>query len=142
MGLVGTTFKTATGTTTLQEIVDSGVVVAVYYSAHWCPPCRGFTPVLKEFYNKVNENGKKLEIIFGSIDQNEDQFNDYFAEMPWVAIPFGDEKIRAGMDKHGIQGIPNLLVLKKDGSKAEIEGRGDVQGQGPAVIDQWIQKTA
>ena len=25
-------------------------VVAFYFSAHWCPPCRGFTPVLKKFY--------------------------------------------------------------------------------------------
>jgi len=24
--------------------------ICVYFSAHWCPPCRGFTPKLKEFY--------------------------------------------------------------------------------------------
>jgi len=25
-------------------------VILIYFSAHWCPPCRGFTPVLKDFY--------------------------------------------------------------------------------------------
>ena len=25
-------------------------VVIVFFSAHWCPPCRLFTPVLKDFY--------------------------------------------------------------------------------------------
>ena len=25
-------------------------VVCIYFSAHWCPPCRAFTPVLKDFY--------------------------------------------------------------------------------------------
>ena len=25
-------------------------VICLYFSAHWCPPCRAFTPVLKDFY--------------------------------------------------------------------------------------------
>jgi len=30
------------------------MVKALYFSAHWCPPCRGFTPKLTEFFNKAN----------------------------------------------------------------------------------------
>ena len=30
----------------------AGKTVGIYFSAHWCPPCRGFTPVLTEFFNK------------------------------------------------------------------------------------------
>ena len=139
---IGNTFKTKSGTISLEELQASADVVAVYFSAHWCPPCRGFTPVLTKFYNEVNANGKKLEIVFGSIDQSEDQFNEYFGEMPWVAIPFGDPKIRGTMDALGIQGIPNLKVFKKDGTVTDIDGRSDVQGTGPSVISDWIAKTA
>ena len=139
---IGNTFKTKSGTISLDELLQSADVVAVYFSAHWCPPCRGFTPVLTKFYNEVNANGKKLEIVFGSIDQSEDQFNEYFGEMPWVAIPFGDPKIRGTMDALGIQGIPNLKVFKKDGTVTDIDGRSDVQGTGPSVISDWIAKTA
>ena len=140
--LIGNTFKTENGTISLEELQASCDVIAVYFSAHWCPPCRGFTPVLVKFYNEVNASGKKLEIVFGSIDQSEDQFNEYFKEMPWVAIPFGDPKIRGTMNDLGIQGIPNLKVFKKDGSVTDIDGRSDVQGTGPSVISDWISKTA
>ena len=27
--------------------------IGLYFSAHWCPPCRGFTPVLADTYNKI-----------------------------------------------------------------------------------------
>ena len=25
-------------------------LIAYYFSGHWCPPCRRFTPMLKTFY--------------------------------------------------------------------------------------------
>merc|ERR1711963_681314 len=27
-------------------------IIMFYFSAHWCPPCRGFTPMLKDFYEE------------------------------------------------------------------------------------------
>jgi nucleoredoxin len=38
-----------------QEALAGKKLVALYFSAHWCPPCRGFTPALAQFYSRIKE---------------------------------------------------------------------------------------
>lgn len=64
----------------------------LYFSAHWCPPCRAFTPMLGEFYNNLKAAGKSLEIVFVSSDRDEAQWKEYYHSMPWLALPFEDRK--------------------------------------------------
>merc|ERR1719515_10008 len=65
----------------------AGKTVGIYLSAHWCPPCKAFTPKLVQRYAKAEELGKNFEIVFTSWDKNKSQFEEYFSEMPWNAIP-------------------------------------------------------
>ena len=67
-----------------------GKVLGLYFSAHWCPPCRGFTPKLAEWYTKLTTGPlkDKFEIVFVSSDRDEDSFDSYFDEMPWLALPY------------------------------------------------------
>ena len=54
----------------------NGKVVGVYFSAHWCPPCRSFTPELANCYKLLSgEQGKNFEIVFVSSDNDEAGFN-------------------------------------------------------------------
>ena len=71
-------------------IITHFTISGIYFSAHWCPPCRGFTPILSKFYTAVKEKygDEKLEIVFVSSDRDEAAFNDYFGEMPWCALPY------------------------------------------------------
>merc|ERR1712183_398723 len=58
-----------------------GKTLGLYFSAHWCPPCRGFTPRLAEHYKAYKERGLPFEIIFVTGDRSEKDFNDYYKEM-------------------------------------------------------------
>lgn len=77
------------GTDAMESICGEGKTVGLYFSAHWCPPCRGFTPKLAEFYKK-HHTEKNFEIVFVSSDKNDAEFQEYYKEMPWLALPFAD----------------------------------------------------
>ena len=76
-------------------------MVGLYFSAHWCPPCKGFTPKLADAYQELIGLGKSFEIVFLSSDKSEDAFKEYFNEMPWVALPFTKRDLKTKLaDKY------------------------------------------
>ena len=45
--LLGSTLTSKGGAVPTASLVSDGKTVALYFSAHWCPPCRGFTPKVR-----------------------------------------------------------------------------------------------
>jgi len=88
---------------------------AIYYSAHWCPPCRKFTPQLVSFYNSYSKRHKNFELIFVSSDRSEDDMENYMksANMPWFALEFGQRGHPA--TRYAGNGIPCLVLLDNNG---------------------------
>ena len=81
------------------DFAGEGKSVCLYFSAHWCPPCRAFTPKFADFYKAVKareEVGSKLVTIFVSSDRSQNDFDSYFKEMPWHALPFDDRDRKVG----------------------------------------------
>mmetsp|Transcript_61026 Transcript_61026/g.132535 ORF Transcript_61026/g.132535 Transcript_61026/m.132535 type:complete len:559 (+) Transcript_61026:74-1750(+) len=112
--------KTYTRAEALPDDLD---VVGLYFSAHWCGPCKMFTPKLVEIYDKLKAAGKKFEIVFCSSDRNQKAFDEYFATMPWKAIPFEDrDRDEALSADFNVEGIPALFLLSRDGSRIKDDG--------------------
>lgn len=89
-----------------------GLVLGVYFSAHWCPPCKAFTPQLVNTYNAVRERGLNFEIIFVSSDRSEESFEQYARSMPWPAVAWRDEASRQELASLlAVQGIPTLVLV-------------------------------
>ncbi|MEM6883683.1 MAG: thioredoxin-like domain-containing protein [Verrucomicrobiota bacterium] len=114
--------------------------VAFYYSAHWCPPCRAFTPKLSEFYDEMKEkHGDDFELVFVSSDQSEKKMQEYmeWGNMNFPALDFKDAQ---GKDIQAVSasGIPYLLVVDKDGK--EVLGKGSEDWISPSGILSEFEK--
>ena len=88
--LLGDRLQETKGASIVVESLTNCKVVGLYFSAHWCPPCRAFTPMLAQWYKENKRDD--FEIVFISSDRDEAGFNDYFDTMPWKALPFADRE--------------------------------------------------
>mmetsp|Transcript_760 Transcript_760/g.1304 ORF Transcript_760/g.1304 Transcript_760/m.1304 type:complete len:849 (-) Transcript_760:1998-4544(-) len=89
-------------------------LVAFYFSAHWCSPCKRFTPMLTEMYIQLKKSFPTygLEIVFVSSDRNSIEFQQYFNEMPWLAVPYDNSSVHSFISQRfSVQGIPAIVVL-------------------------------
>jgi nucleoredoxin len=122
--MIGSKFVDNKGKAVPADKVTKKKVLGLYFSANWCKPCREFTPRLVELYEKLQKEGKDLEIAFVSMDESEEKFKEYFAEMPWVALPYDDKQARSLlMTELEVRGLPSLVILDEDRQVITTKGR-------------------
>eukprot|EP00286_Rhodomonas_abbreviata_P018018 CAMPEP_0181303174 /NCGR_PEP_ID=MMETSP1101-20121128/8407_1 /TAXON_ID=46948 /ORGANISM="Rhodomonas abbreviata, Strain Caron Lab Isolate" /LENGTH=321 /DNA_ID=CAMNT_0023408709 /DNA_START=32 /DNA_END=993 /DNA_ORIENTATION=+ len=103
------------GTSVITEQALKGKYVGLYFSAHWCPPCRRFTPILSQTYNAILQSRPDFEVVFVSGDRDQEAFDEYFASMPWLAVPYSQDTTQLEA-KYAVEGFPTLVVIGPDGS--------------------------
>jgi thiol-disulfide isomerase/thioredoxin len=91
-----------------------GKYVGIYFSAHWCPPCRNFTPKLVSFRNRFKN---KFEVIFVSADNSLGERSRYIKEasMPWLVAKYKGQDDGQLSRRFKVSGIPSLVVLDPEG---------------------------
>ena len=104
----------ADGTKAAGTALTGKKYILLYFSAHWCPPCRAFTPKLIQFY-KANNKGQ-FEVIFVSADKDAAGMKTYMHEtaMPWPAVKY--EAInQSQLRSYSGRGIPCLVLINPKG---------------------------
>ena len=139
--LAGTSAEEPFGEAATDEALKGADYVMVYCSAHWCPPCRGFTPVLSDWHKRLSET-LKVQTVFASSDKSATEFTSYFASHGWdLAIPFGDVAIELCSRFFEVEGIPTLLVFDaKTGELVTADGREGVMGDKEGARFPWRPK--
>ena len=108
------------------DVVAGKTNVMIYFSAHWCPPCRGFTPTLAEAYSASGKANKETVVIFASSDRDQAGFDGYYGDMPWHALPFSNRDAKEKLsEKFGVRGIPMLVILDGEGNLVTDQGRAE-----------------
>jgi len=126
LAMLGEALISKDGEVKTVDVIEGKTNVMIYFSAHWCPPCRGFTPELAEAYKGSEKAGKDTIIIFASSDRDQAGFDEYYAEMPWHALPFSNAAAKQKLSSQfGVEGIPMLVVLDGAGKLVTAQGRGE-----------------
>ncbi|MFM1550953.1 MAG: thioredoxin-like domain-containing protein [Lentisphaeria bacterium] len=99
-----------------------GKLVALYFSAKWCGPCRRFTPLLIKYHS---ENKDDFEVVFVSSDRKVEQQQEYMkkASMPWPAVPFNSPAANKLKELNTKRSIPTLIIMDKNGEQITSTGR-------------------
>jgi len=113
--------------------------IMLYFSAHWCGPCRQFTPILIELYEKIKSK-HNIELIFCSLDNSEEEYKEYISKMPWFCMPFDAPESKVLARKYQASGIPHLVVLDNSGNIITKNGTSEVRKDAKGENFPWKPK--
>ena len=132
------TLRTHSGTVAVADAFKGVKLVGIYFSMHNCPPCREFTPVFAELYKDVNASEKVMEVVFCSGDKTDDEYEMYFKDMPWIALPRGDQRLRGIAQEFNVKGVPRLVMMKPDGTVLNDNCVQKMSQEGPVFVDELL----
>jgi thiol-disulfide isomerase/thioredoxin len=107
-----------------------GKVVLVDFWATWCPPCRKELPNVLDVYKKYHSKGFEIIGISFEKDKDPESLKSFTKgmDMPWPQYFDGKYWDNDLGIYYGIQGIPAMWLVNKDGKVVDIEAEGPELG--------------
>jgi nucleoredoxin len=100
-------------------------------------------PQLRRFYEEVNLEEKRIEVIYVGLDRVKKDYEAFVRTMPWLGIPFADERAPALKEFYDIRAVPKLLLLDSRGEEVRNNCREDVYAlKEDEAFEKWAQLRA
>jgi len=103
-----------------------GKVVLLDFWATWCGPCVQEAPKVVAIYNKLHDKG--FEIVGISLDQNKESVVRFTKKLGMTWPQYFDED-KTVSSRFGIEAIPTMWLIDKEGHVASVDAREDLSGK-------------
>jgi thiol-disulfide isomerase/thioredoxin len=102
----------------------AGKVVLVDFWATWCGPCVAEMPNIRAQYDKYHAAG--FEVVGVSLDDDRAAVADFVAtqKLPWPVILDGRGPGNSLAERYGVEAIPALFLVGRDGNVLSLQARG------------------
>ncbi|XP_034827922.1 nucleoredoxin-like [Maniola hyperantus] len=129
------------------EDLPPDAVRVFYFAAHWCPPCRSFSPSLCAALSAVRKRRAKYantQLIVVSSDRSEQSYARTLASLSSanaLAIPWSASDARLTLPTAlGVAGIPALVITDANGKVLTANGRQHLAADPLGLNFPWAQR--